>query len=195
MLKFTLDTNCLIDVAERRDGAQYILQLLDAHARRTASLALVASSASERQQGEGDQSVFLSNFSAFNARRTALGFGELELLPSIGRFDISFFDRTLSGSDESISRERAIFRVLASGSEPEWRDYARASGVDHSNRSGREYLRWRNKLLDAQAYWAHEHAGRNIFVTSDKRFKRLQGHSEFPGARICTPQEAAELLG
>ena len=194
MLKFTLDTNSLIDVADKRDNARYVLQLLDAHTRGEANLALVAASASERQQGEDGQAVFLNNFSAFNARRIALGFGDLELLPSIARGKLSFFNRTVISSTEGVLRENKIFCVLASGFEPEWKNYAQAAGVDLSNRESKDYSKWRNKLIDAQAFWAHEHAGRDVFVTRDKKFKRLQGHPDFPEALICTPQEAVGLL-
>lgn len=189
-ISFTLDTNCLIDVAEERPSAVHIRTLLTALERGRADLALVASSASERQSGGN----FLLSVGQFNKRRTELGFGALPLLPSIGRWDVSFFGHALWGSDEGSARERAIYSILFPTSPPEWADYAASKGVDAQDTASLAYRRWRNQMLDAQALWAHEHAVREIFVTSDQRLKTLNGHADFPKMAVTTPEEAASLL-
>lgn len=190
MMKFTLDTNCLIDVAENRDRAPYVQKLLAAAQQGKAQVALVASSASEKQEsGE-----FLLSLATFNERRVSLGFGGLELLPSIGRMDVSFFDHCLWGDDESIAREHAIYLALFPTSPPEWEDYATAKGHSADDQTGKGYMRWRNQILDAQAFWAHEHAEHDIFVTSDVRFNVLERHPAFPDAVIKEPAEAAGIL-
>lgn len=191
LITFTFDTNCLIDIAEDRQNAAHIHKLLAHHKNHEVDIALVASSASERQQGE---KVFLDDFQLFDARRKALGFGTAQLLPSIGRYDVSFFGHSLSGSDDAIAREHAIFRVLAGGSDPEWTEYAASKELDVSDKTAPGYFRWRNKMLDAQAFWAHDHAKRDVFVTSDKRFKNLNNHVDFPTAHVVTPMEATDLI-
>jgi len=153
-------------------------------------LALVASSASERQSGDH----FLKTMHAFNERRGALGFGDLPLLPSIGRMDVSFFDNCLWGSDEGIARERAIYSALFPTSPYEWAAYAGLRGVSSEDLASPEYLRWRNQMLDAQALWAHDHAGRDIFVTSDGRLKKVADRGNLLGIVVCTPEEAAAML-
>lgn len=181
---FTLDTNCLIDVADERPAAEHVRALVAAHNDGQISVALVASSASERQQGGG----FLESLSIFNARRTALGFGSLPLLPPIGRWNVSFFDHGLWCNDSTLARERAIFTALFPTSPPEWEDYAAAKGLDQKDRASSGYLRWRNQFLDAQAFWSHDHAGRNVFVTSDRRFRVLAVHPRVPPSYYLQPR-------
>ncbi|PZU81195.1 MAG: hypothetical protein DI528_21735 [Shinella sp.] len=82
MTSFTFETNCLIDIAEERPSAAHIRALLAAGAVGDADLALVASSASERQHG----GTLLKNLGVFDERRNELGFHGLPLLPSIGRW-------------------------------------------------------------------------------------------------------------
>ena len=190
MVSFTLDTNCMIDVAEERPLAVDVRRLLAAHKTSEADVALVAASASERQLG-GD---FLSSVERFNERRNELGFGDLEILPSIGRWNISFWDESLYTWNEGEAREELIFSVLFPGSHYEWAESAETAGVDVGDETSRAYHLWRNKILDAQAYWAHEHAKRDIFVTSDQRFCNLHDHPDFPNAIINTPDEAAARL-
>lgn len=190
MPSFTLDTNCLIDVAEERPSASHIQALLAAAARVEADLALVASSASERQQG----GVFLGDIAVFEERRIALGFGALPLLPSIGRWGLSFFGHSLYPSPESLEREAAIFRLLFPSSPVEWADYAVVKGADVHDLTALAYARWRNQMLDAQALWAHDYAGRDVFVTSDQRLKVIDGHPDFPTMKIKTPEEASAMI-
>jgi hypothetical protein len=40
----------------------------------------------------------------------------------------------------------------------------------------------------------HQHAGYDVFVTSDKRFRVLEGHKDFPNAVVRNPEEAVKLL-
>ena len=155
-----------------------------------AEVALVASSASERQKG----GTFLSSFSAFDERRKGLGFGALPCLPSIARSGISFFGNSIVGGAEIVARERAICLALFPTSPFGWRDYAAAKGHSHEDTDGRGFARWRNQLLNAQAFWAHEYAGQDVFVTSDARFKVLERHPDFPVAVVNTPCEAIALL-
>jgi hypothetical protein len=61
---FTLDTNCLIDVAENRPARDSVLRLIAAADRGTADVAMVASSASERQPGGG----YLETFTSFKCK-------------------------------------------------------------------------------------------------------------------------------
>jgi len=190
MLKFTLDTNCIIDIAEERPSAVHVRRLLEAARSGTVSLALLASSASERQQAGG----FLENACAFDERRAALGFGDLDLLPALARLDVSFLDMALLCCPDGQAREQAIYKCLFPQSEYEWRDYAAARNLDPSDGSSSAYYRWRNQILDAQAYWAHDHAARQIFVTRDRRFRRLEGHADFPAAVVRTPECAVTLL-
>ncbi len=190
MISFTLDTNCLIDVAEDRPAAVHIRALLGAGATGEADLALVASSASERQQG----GTFLANIAAFEERRNALGFAGLPLLPSIGRWDVLFFEHSLYGSPEGSAREAAIYSVLFPNSPVEWSAYADQKGADVGDLTSPAGMRWRNQMLDAQALWAHDHAGRGVFVTSDQRLKVLNDHPDFPTMVIRTPGEAVAML-
>ncbi|QPI25900.1 hypothetical protein I0J99_01300 [Sinorhizobium meliloti] len=187
---FTLDTNCLIDLAEDRPAAVHIHALLAAAREGKAGLALVASSASERQLS----GTFLQNVAAFNERRDGLGLGDLPLLPSIAKWNVSFFGHGLYGWAEGSAREQVIYSTLFPTSPYGWADYAASKGVDVSDNGSPPYNRWRNQMLDAQALWAHAHAGRDVFVTSDMRLSTLNGHPDFPTMAIRTPEEAASLL-
>lgn len=150
----------------------------------------MASSASEQQQAGG----FLDNAVAFKERCAALGFGDLELLPALARLGVAFWNMGLWSWPEGEAREEAIYRLMFPSSEYHWSDYAAARNLDANDQSCTFYYRWRNQILDAQAYWAHDHAGRQIFVTSDKRFRMIEGHPDFPFAVLRTPEEAVELL-
>jgi hypothetical protein len=75
-----------------------------------------------------------------------------------------------------------------------WVDYATWKEVPKEDKTTPAYLRWRNQILDAQALWAHEHAERDVFVTSDQRLLRLNGHIDFPDMLVKTPEEAIKLL-
>ena len=81
---FTLDTNCIIDIAENRPAAGAVRTLADAHAGR-ADVAVVAMSASEKQQG----GHYIRNFAVFRDRLVSLGLGHLNVILPMGYWGIS----------------------------------------------------------------------------------------------------------
>lgn len=190
MKTFTLDTNCLLDVDEGRDAAPFVKKLVEAARDGKADVAMVASSASERQKDDS----FLDNIRTFKERMGRVGFGHLEILPTLAIFGFNFLDNTLIGSDDMENRENLIYKTMFPTSPAEWVDYAAAAAVEVHDRTSRAHLRWRNQILDAQAFWAHDFHGRDVFVTSDRRFQRLEGAPEFPNALVRAPHEAVALL-
>lgn len=189
-LTFTLDTNCLIDVEEQRPAAVHVIRLLNAHAAGLVDIALVASSASERQPEGG----FLEDMATFEERCRRLGFGGLDLLKPIMRWGVGFWNNGYWSWAEGEAREKEIYLAMFPTSPHEWSDFARHQGVDVADTSSSAYFRWRNQILDAQAYWAHENARRGTFVTSDKRFKKLEKMTTFSNASVKTPEEGVALL-
>ena len=190
MLKLTLDTNCIIDVDERRDGFEAVMALVDAHREGRVELALVCSGAHERQKDGG----YLESFSLFTARLDALGFPALPVLPSILYFDISFWDHGLLADDAMKDRERLIFQTIFPRIAFEWSAYAAEKGLSQHDRSSRHFHKWKNRLCDVQAFWAHDYAKRDIFVTRDIEFQRLTRHPEFTDAHILSPLQVISFV-
>jgi hypothetical protein len=187
MVSFTLDTNCIIDVAEGRPGAAAIRDLADAHAAGEADVALVAVSASERQQGD----KYLENFSDFQERLTALSLNHLTVLPSIGYWNIGFYGLGIWPDEQMVERERSIHESLFPSIPFAWPDFAAQIGIAPDTIKIAEAKRWRNAFCDRQMFWSHDHNKRDIFVTSDVNFrKKLTQSDNFKNARILTPDEA-----
>lgn len=123
-----------------------------------------------------------------------LASGGLDLLKPIMRWGVGFWCHRFFSWPEGNAREEEIYLAMFPASPYEWADYARDRGVGASDIASSAFLRWRNQILDAQAYWAHENVGRELFVTSDGRFKKLQELTSFPDASIKTPEEAVAIL-
>ena len=163
MRSFTLDTNCLIAIDEGRPEAAAIRALADAHAPGTAAVAVVAISASEKQQGGG----YVQNFAEFRARMAALELAHLDILPPIMYWDITFWDYSLWSDAAMQALEQQIHEILFPKVEFLWQDYCRANGLDPASPpTGR----WRNCKCDVLAIWSHIHGNRDLFVTSDGNF-------------------------
>ncbi|MCP5087467.1 MAG: hypothetical protein GY952_11770 [Rhodobacteraceae bacterium] len=132
----------------------------------------------------------MENYQVFDRRRISLGFGDARILLPLFRLDISFWDNAIWGNEDDFEREREIFEALFPTVEYEWADFAIAQNIRTDMMQGAVLSKWKNKLLDAQAYWAHEYHQRDIFVTSDKNFNKLTGHENLPDAIIKSPELA-----
>lgn len=190
MLTFTLDTNCLYDLDERRSAAPYLDQVLAAHRDGRASVALVAVSASERQRGDG----YFETYADFLARVATLGLSDLPILKGMAYLDISYWDHALYADDAMKAREREIHAALFPSFPFGWVDFAVSRGISTDDIRGASARPWRNKFCDRQMFWAHDHADRDVFVTSDANFSRLDALPAFAGRRVVSPVVAASLL-
>jgi hypothetical protein len=192
MLTFTLDTNCIIDLAEpaKRPAARHIRSLANAHADGVVDVALVAVSASERQQGD----TYLESYTVFKQRVDTLGLSHIPILPAMGYYDISFWDMCLRADDKMEAREKEIHAVLFPNIQFAWPDYAQAYNLSVDDTSSPKARRWRNAFCDRQMFWAHDHNKRGFFVTSDAGFRKIDRHPAFPNSQVVSPELAVGLF-
>lgn len=120
MQTFTFDTNCLIDLSEKRDSASYIWELIEAHRKNHVSVAFVAVSASERQKGD----YFLPSYGDFIDHLKTIGVEDVPKISGLAYNDISYWDHALYPSDESVELERKIHEVLFPNLPFEFNQYA-----------------------------------------------------------------------
>jgi hypothetical protein len=163
MLRFTLDTNCLIALENNETSAGAIRALADAHEAAKANVAVVAVSASERPA-----QAPIRNFEEFQRRLARLKLESLEIVLPLHYWDVCFWDWWIWGSDEMYAFERMIHEVLFPTTSYLWSDYAAANGLDPEIKTSD----WHNRKCDVLALWSHIHAGRDVFVTNDGRFHK-----------------------
>jgi hypothetical protein len=190
MLSFTLDTNCLIALANNEPDATAVRALVNADDAGKARVAVVAVSASERQR----ERTYLADFEAFKAWLADLNLTHLEILRPIMYFGISFWDWCLWSDAEMVQLENSIHGILFPNIEFNWADYCLARGSDPI---GPVDPRWRNARCDVQMLWSHIHYGRNVFVTSDRNFHasmKKPALIALGAQQICYPVGAAALL-
>ena len=187
-LKFTLDTNCIIDVDEDRPSAEYIKQIVDAHQKNLTDVAVPYIGASERQKNHG----YHATSTDFDLRLARLGLDHLKVLQPMAYFDVTFLDGSLLSDGPMIALERQVHSILFSHIEFDYQNYCKKKGIDELPVDSK----WRNVKCDVQAMWCHLHYTRNIFITSDQNFHRKAAQLSAIGAgRILFPETAAKLLG
>ena len=186
-MRFTLDTNCIVDVEDERPNAPFVRELVGLHAVNGTNVAVSSIGASERQRTGG----YAKNSAEFKAKLAAVGFGALELLPPLGYWDLCFWDHFV-WADENDMLERQIHDVLFPNIEFLWPDYAKARGlpVDSQDKN------WRNAKCDVLGLWCHTKHGGGVFVTSDANFhaETKLGKLQALGAgTIAFPKDALAL--
>lgn len=184
--RFTLDTNCLIDVEDGRPGGPFIRELVDRHGKGI-NVAVSAIGASERQRNKR----YAQNFSEFQEKLKAIGFERLELLLPLAYMDVCFFDHCVM-PDETDTLERDIHTVLFPSIEFMWVEYAKARGlaVDALDKN------WRNAKCDVLGLWCHIKHGGGVFVTSDSNFHAATKQDNLKALGVGTiayPKDAAAL--
>ncbi|WP_299984690.1 hypothetical protein [uncultured Ruegeria sp.] len=191
MLKFTFDTNCLIDVELSRDGSPSILAILAAHREQRCDAAFVAVSASEKQEGD----YYLNSYRDFEDRLAKLNFGDIPHIWGMAYFDISYFDYSLFAGGDMVERERQFHEALFANIDFKSTEYIERLSPTSDDELDKYRKKWRNAWCDRQMIWAHEHHKRDVFVTSDMNFgKRLSGKLGFEHLKISSPEEAAAML-
>lgn len=190
-MKFTLDNNCLIAVANDEPAAAAVKALAQAHAAEKAEVAMLGISASERQTG----GRYLQNIGEFQSKLVSIGLGHLTVYKPTGIWGMTFWDWCVSASPESMSLERKIHDSMFSPSEFEWRTVASAAGEAVESQNGPAYRRWRNRRCDVQGMLAHILNGGDVFVSSDNHFLGNSRSLIALGAgQVLQPSAAAALI-
>ncbi len=190
MITFTLETNCLIDLDLNRHDACWLWHLIERHRKKEVSVAFVSVSASERQQGD----IFLPTYTDFLKRLKDVGVSDIPQIAGLAYLGISYFERALNASEESIDLEREIHEALFPNLPFNLDEYATALSKAVDELSIEQYFKWRNAWCDRQMIWSHIHHDRDVFVTRDGNFrKRLKKCKRFEDIVVATPSEAASL--
>ncbi|UWQ62918.1 hypothetical protein K3723_01040 [Leisingera caerulea] len=170
-----------------RPNATKVQELISAHRTGKAEVAFVAVSASERQPGDR----YLDSFCEFEARLKKLNVDDIPLLLGIAYFDISYWDNAVF-ADEECDLEERIHNVLFPTVAFSYSDFKRltpeATGDILTDK------KWRNRWCDRQMMWAHVSNERDIFVSSDKNFKKIERAAGFESVKVRSPKEAVKLL-
>ncbi|WKE70580.1 hypothetical protein [Streptomyces sp. WP-1] len=188
MLSFTLDTNCLIAVEEKRPEAAAVRELVAQQRASRAAVRLVATMAAENQR----DGTVLDNFSHFQRRISKLGLGGLEILAPVAVCDLTYFDWCVLAHDEAEAEAIRLHKVLFPTSPFGYLD-AVPGNLGEETRQLAE-RKWRNQQLDVLVLHTHIMAKADVFVTSDRNFlkqSKRQRLAELGARMILTPADAA----
>ena len=187
LMNVTFDTNCLIDLEEDRPAAEHLRHIVEQAAAGRVTLRTVAISASERRP----DGTYARNFSEFQEKVASVGLQDFESLPPLLVLDVTYLDHSLLGSDELSAQARRIHEVLFPDSPFDYTEYCADFGIDpEANDVDRK---WKNRLCDTLALWAHLHSDGGVFVTSDENFHKQTKRNALAGlgAEVLRPDEAA----
>jgi hypothetical protein len=165
MVRYTLDTNCIIAMEESRLEASALMTLVERLRLGTVIVQITAIAAAERQRS----GISLERFDDFRARIAALGLGEAVFLRPPMYAGLCFADYRIVHEDEFLSQERAIHEVIFSSTPFE------IDGSEHPVGS-KQWLRWLNAKCDVLTMWCHLHYRGGVLVSSDENFHAGSKH-------------------
>jgi len=191
MLNVTFDHNCIIDLEKNNTVAGDLRKLIELHNRRRIVLRVPAISASERKPDQ----KYVSHFDEFKRRLSAIGLGDVEILPTILYLGLGFIGYSLLSGGKLDELERKIQGILFPTIELEYSDFHQKHPELNDEKAWR---RWTNKKCDVLAIWSHIWHHGDIFVTSDKKdflrqAKRAKLESLGAG-KILSPSEALDHI-
>lgn len=178
-MKFTLDTNCIIDLEQGRPNAVYTKELMKGWRDNRIDIAIVAVSASENQRsGEA-----IPNYSEFSKTLESVGLSSVTELHPIAIWDVFYWDHCIWSSKTLESEATAIRKILFPNSNQQ------------PPTDPRENSKWRNNLCDVLVAWSHMHYKRDYLVTSDGNFHRKKEQLKAVGVEeIVAPEDAVKTI-
>jgi hypothetical protein len=179
VLRFVLDTNCIIDLEEGRPDSAFLAPLIASWKAGKIELAIVAVSASENQRG----GVIHQTYQVFEEKLRRVGLSDaFELMP-LGIWDVFYWGHFLWSDDEMVDLANQIRNVLFPGipSNP-------------LQNPVEEYV-WRNQLCDVLVAWCCIFHEWGTLVTRDRNFHDNRSDLKKLGLnQVLQPKEALELV-
>ena len=191
-MNLTFDTNCIVDLEQKNGNAFPALEILrNLHNEGKVNIAVVAISASERVQG----GTYASSFVDFKKKLAAAGLERVNILQPICYWDITFFDWCLYADEQMVELERKIHEILFPEISFNYADFCKRVKLDSNGDTTDP--KWRNTKCDVLGMWSHINEGREIFVTSDRNFRKQTKKPRLialGAGNISTPQDTVLLL-
>lgn len=180
MITITLDTNCLIDVEEKREGYLAVLEILKMHEEKKINIAVVATSAVDKKI----DNLEIKNFKQFQQWLKSIRFGNVEILAPIAYYDISFWDWSLWAGPELEELDHNIHKILF-------------PKLPFENPGQNLSDKWVNAKNDVLIMWAHIWNKRQFFITRDDNFlkdaKKIK-LEQLGARRILTPKDFSKVI-
>lgn len=181
MVKVTFDTNILIEVEENRENKLEVLKIIEMKEKNKVNVGIVAVCAIEKKiKGQ-----FINNLNEFIIWLEENNFGNLEIIKTIGRYGLAFWDYCYYGGGKLSDIEKKIYNIIF-----------RKSKIDYLNNNINN-KKWRKNIIDTMIFLGHIFNNRDIFITLDNHF--LKGHvkeelESIFKTRISRPKEFLEFL-
>jgi len=174
-MKITLDHNCLIHVENGGPIAERLRVLMN----NTEHQCFVVNVGASEMQRFG---VCPDNYLAFEQFLTRIGAAHLPRLDPIGIWNVTFWDRCLYAGKQDEALLDAIKTALFG------EDGLTEAGMSDPDATRKSL----NRLCDALTMWCHISHGNEIFLTTDKNFRKatkMPRLLELGAGRICHPHE------
>jgi hypothetical protein len=156
-MKITLDHNCIINLLNRTETGARVRAIL---ANKEYQCFVVNIGASEMRE----KGVRPDHYDRFEELLESAGIAHLPRLNPMMIVDVTFWDRCILSDDGMVNLATDIEKVLFG--EAEKIDIVQV-GLDSS--AGRK---WLNRLCDVHSMWCHIFYKNDIFLTTDKNFRR-----------------------
>ncbi|MHC4680082.1 MAG: hypothetical protein ACYTEK_15445 [Planctomycetota bacterium] len=178
MNKFTLDTNCIIDLEENRPNAEHVRKLVQAWKAGQIELAVVAVSASENQKS-GTAS---RDFATFEEKLENVGLSGVQRLLPLAKWDVFYWNHARWSDDEMERLESKIRGILFPNIQSKPPENIEANST------------WRNQLCDVLVAWSHAFYKWDYLVTGDENFHDHKNELKKVGVNeVVYPKKAARL--
>ena len=176
-MKITLDHNCIIHIENATDIGKAVQAIVG----NTANECFVVNIGASEMRAKG---VRPDRYERFEELLSQTGLSHLPRLNPMLILDVTFWDRSVLGDGTAIKLITDIEDALFGGTEK--------IDIDSASLDSPEGGKWLNRLCDVHGMWCHIKNANDIFLTTDKNFKKYTKRPTLLalGARqICHPQE------
>lgn len=176
-MKFTLDHNVIIDLAQKSPNTIRLREILNSGEHQAHVVEIGASEM--RQRG-----IKPDRFDLFEQLLEEAGIGALPRLTPMIILNVTFLDHGLLADDAMGSRAKEIEKILF-GNSPQ---------IDIANEGieSPKFATWLNRVCDIHTMWCHLHYKNDVFVTTDGNFHKATKSPRLlsmGAGRIVKPEE------
>jgi hypothetical protein len=176
-MKLTLDHNCIINL-ERRTEIGGLLQSIVKDPENECFVVNIGAS-EMRERG-----VRPDKYDRFEELLAAAGIGYLSRIDPMLIFDVTFWERCVWGSEDTIRLAKDIESVLFGNAEP--------IAIEKEVVDSLAWRKWLNRTCDILSLWSHIQNGNDVFLTTDGNFTKktkLPTLIALGARRICHPRD------